>query len=77
MAQPMIRWHATVLYRSESGVVDVKHDLVELADLHDLVELGPHWDTIEEIHIKRVNERTGKRAPLRILRKFIPVILHE
>lgn len=49
-----IRWQATVFYQSESGLVDVVHDLDEIEDLHDLVEAGPHFDTIRGISIKRV-----------------------
>lgn len=49
------RWRATVYYRTDSGTVDVQHSLGELADLHDFVEAGPHWDTIERIEIVRVN----------------------
>ena len=47
------RWHATIFYRTDSGIVDVEHDLCELCDLHDIVERGPHWDTIEKITIVR------------------------
>lgn len=48
-----IRWTATVYYRAAAGLVDITHDLVEIADLHDLVERGPHWDTIERIVVIR------------------------
>ena len=49
----IVRWIAIVNYRTESGVVDVQHDLEELSDLHDLVEAGPHWDTIINIDVRR------------------------
>jgi hypothetical protein len=49
------RWKATAVYRHDSGVVDVTHDLEELADLHDRIDKGPHWDTVERIVIERVN----------------------
>jgi len=49
------RWRATVYYRTDSGTVDVEHSLSELYDLHDFVEAGPHWDTIERIEVVRVN----------------------
>lgn len=49
----IIRWRATVYYRTARGTVDVSHDLSELADLHNLVERGPHWDTIERVEITR------------------------
>lgn len=53
------RWKATVFYRADAGSVDVVHDLEELSDLHDRVEHGPHWDTIERIEIVRVNHSDG------------------
>jgi hypothetical protein len=28
----------------------------QLVELHDLIELGPHWDTIERIEVLRVNQ---------------------
>lgn len=52
------RWRATVNYRTEAGTVDVVHDLSEIRDLHDLIENGPHWDTIEQIVIVRINHVT-------------------
>ena len=56
MAKPRdARWRAVVWYRTETGLVDVEHWLDEVGDLHDLVEAGPHWDTIEKIEIYRVN----------------------
>lgn len=51
----MIRWKAEIIYRHGFGPVDVAHDLEELGDIHDVVERGPHWDTIESITIKRVS----------------------
>lgn len=47
------RWMATVHYRAEAGLIDVTHDIDEIADLHDLVERGPHWDTIDRISVVR------------------------
>ncbi|HEX7857360.1 MAG TPA: hypothetical protein VF503_27065 [Sphingobium sp.] len=49
----IVRWVATVNYRTDSGIIDVVHDLEELEELQDLVEAGPHWDTIDHIHIIR------------------------
>lgn len=54
------RWKATVWYRTDNGLVDVIHMLEELEDIHDLVEAGPHWDTVHEIKIERVSHNTGK-----------------
>lgn len=50
-----MRWKATVYYRTANGTVDVEHELEELADIHDRVEAGPHWDTVEKIEIVRIN----------------------
>ena len=49
------RWNATVIYRAAAGPVDVTHDLEEITDLHQRIEAGPHWDTVERIEIVRVN----------------------
>ena len=51
----IIRWKAIIYYRSKTGTVDVEHRLEELSDLQELVELGPHWDTIAKIEVFRVN----------------------
>lgn len=51
----VLRWRAVVTYRHETGPADVEYHLEELFDLHDLVEHGPHWDTIENIRIERIN----------------------
>ena len=51
----LARWKATVFYRTEAGLLDVKMFLDELCDLHDHIELGPHWDTIARIVVERIN----------------------
>jgi hypothetical protein len=56
---PLIRWHAITYYRTENGTLDVHRDLEEIADLHSLIEGGPHWDTIEKIEVLRVNHCTA------------------
>lgn len=48
----MDRWKATVTYRTNNGPLDVEHSFEELFELHDLIERGPHWDTIERIVVK-------------------------
>lgn len=45
------RWRAVIHYRSDKGPVDVRHDIEELDELHNLVELGPDWNSIERIEI--------------------------
>jgi hypothetical protein len=61
------RWRAVVWYRTEGGPVDVEHWLEELYELDDLVEAGPHWDTIEKIDVTRVNH-TSDGADLTVER---------
>jgi hypothetical protein len=48
---PFHRWHAIVGYKTDSGVVDVQHDIDELGEIQQLVERGPDWNTITEITI--------------------------
>jgi hypothetical protein len=64
------RWHATVTYRSEAGLVPVEHDLKEIGDLDRLIELGPHWDTIVSIDIKRVNHNTSPTLTIEEAKKL-------
>lgn len=49
----MSRWLATIHYRTDAGLVDVDHELDEVEELHDLIERGPHWDTIELVELRR------------------------
>ena len=49
----MTRWLATIYYRTRAGILDVTHDLCELSDIDEIVERGPHWDTIQEVRITR------------------------
>lgn len=49
----MTRWTATITYRIDGGFAHMRHDLDELHDLDEIVERGPHWDTIDQIHIVR------------------------
>ena len=46
---PWTRWTATVIYRSDAGPLEVKHDIEELYELHPLIELGPSFHAIERI----------------------------
>lgn len=55
MSTTNMRWTATITYRTKTGPVDVIHDVDELEDVHDLVERGPHWDTIISIRIVRAD----------------------
>lgn len=46
------RWVATIYYRTDAGVVDVEHQFEELDMLHDIVERGPSFYTIDRIEIR-------------------------
>lgn len=46
-----LRWHADVDYRTDAGVNTVPHDFSEIADLHNFIERGPNFYTIERITI--------------------------
>ena len=43
------RWMAEIFYNDSSGPDVIA--FVELRDLHDIVEMGPNWNTIERIVI--------------------------
>ncbi|MBO6755777.1 MAG: hypothetical protein JJ902_05590 [Roseibium sp.] len=55
-----MRWKATIYYRTDNGTIDIRHILDELADIHEYVERGPHWDTIERVVIERINHITNQ-----------------
>lgn len=44
----MKRWHVVINYKVDVSEV---FDLEELAELQDIVETGPDWNTIEDIKI--------------------------
>lgn len=50
-----IKWKAVIVYRTDSGPVDIEHDLSEIEELDDIIERGPHFDTLIECKITRVN----------------------
>ena len=47
----MKRWIAKISYRTDSGINIETHEFEELDELHNIVELGPHWDTIVGIAV--------------------------
>lgn len=49
----MTRWKAVIIYRSEHGNIDVEYFFDEIADLDDIIESGPHWDTLVRCVITR------------------------
>lgn len=46
------RWTAIIIYRTDAGQIDVEHQFEELDMLHDIVERGPSFHTIERIEIR-------------------------
>ena len=77
------RWKAVLHYRSESGTLNKECVLEEIEELHHVVELGPHWDTIYSINITKLrgsgNCLTIEQAleilsrTYRVLRKLFPI----
>jgi len=45
------RWRVKAWYRTDAGLVDVDHEIMELEDLHDLIERGPNWYGLDHIRI--------------------------
>lgn len=48
-----LRWHVVMWYRTDSGLLDVHHDIEELVEIDSLVERGPHWDALDYVEITR------------------------
>jgi hypothetical protein len=71
MTEFLARWHAIVNYRTDNGTVAVDHHLEEIKDLHDLVEQGPHWDTIEKIEIVRIDHCTSDKLTVEQDRELV------
>jgi hypothetical protein len=46
------RWTAMVYYRTDAGLVEVEHQFEELDMLHDIIEMGPSFYTIDRIEIR-------------------------
>lgn len=46
------RWRAEAHYKTESGLVTFKHEFDELDELHDLIEAGPDWTTVDRIEVR-------------------------
>ncbi len=40
------RWIVTLKYKTENGVVDIQHHIEELIDIDEIIERGPHFDTL-------------------------------
>lgn len=62
IVKPERRWKAVIEYRSDDGVLDIVHVFDEIAELHDLIERGPHWDTMIRCEITHFREPHGECA---------------
>jgi len=59
------RWGVSVFYRlDEDQVVGSCSEFEEFHELHDLIELGPDWNTIDRIEVRLLRE-IGPRQTLR------------
>lgn len=41
------RWRAVIEYESANGPIVIEHFLEEIAELHEIVEHGPDWNTLK------------------------------
>jgi hypothetical protein len=46
------RWTVVIYYRTDSGLIDVEHQIEELDMLHTAVEQGPDFHTIDRIEVR-------------------------
>lgn len=60
----MIRWQASVFYRSDHGPKKFVYDIEEIMDLHGIVEAGKPFDTVVEIRIVRVGHVDGENLTI-------------
>lgn len=49
------RWAVTIQYRRDRDFDNRRFELEEIVELDQLVEEGPHFDTINQIVIRRIN----------------------
>lgn len=63
------RWVVVITYNSKEGPIDVQYQIEELFELHNIIERGPRFSTVEKIEI-RLN---GKRRRPNVYVDEIPV----
>jgi len=56
--KPSERWTATLWYRAAHGLVEVAVHFEELEELHDIVERGPDWNTLDRIEVRLTRNST-------------------
>lgn len=52
--EDVMRWRASIYYRTDNGIFPIVREFDEIYELHDVVEHGPHWDTIDHIDVRRI-----------------------
>lgn len=60
-APSMTRWHATVYYRTNYGMIKTEHVFQEISALERIIEQGPNWYALECIIIRYL-PATGKET---------------
>ncbi len=45
------RWLVEIDYATDNGTTTVDHHIEELEELHNVVENGPDWNTIQQIRV--------------------------
>lgn len=55
-----MRWMASISYRTDHGTTTSFVDVEEIGDLQDIIEAGPHWDTVISISIVRINHCSSR-----------------
>lgn len=56
------RWYVVLYYRTEDGMIDVEHMIEEIDMLHEIVEAGPDWHTLDRIEIRLSRNPTPELA---------------
>lgn len=56
------RWIVEIDYASSNGTVTVDHHIEELEEIHNLVERGPDWNSIEQVRIVLNSHRRTSMA---------------
>lgn len=59
------RWKAVATYRTDNGPVTFTHHFDEIEELHNLVEAGPDWTTLDKIEIRYDGHFIEERPPTR------------
>lgn len=56
------RWRAIIEYRSKRGVITRTYTFEEIEELDDIIEMGPHWDTLIRCTVSKCRIDDGNPA---------------